>query len=320
MFRCYLGSKHWYYCFSFIWPDSMKPEAHFILLSAVKLLTTMKQLRNKESGSKIIFCVETVHMCVCESGADTVSVTWSRAAVCIPGASVSFFLGRDSGNPPRTRIEAACQRLHALASRVFQTPATQRTNRTASTAEDQVVGGLQGSWVSCGVRDNSHSGCFWGTLCPSGKTYVDLGANWLCCLLLCRFSKFAETFRSYFYKSEQVMMFHTENKCGFSGNEWNFSWLSCAHDGTSSINSNKPELESCKSSTQVYNWDLNCYCWIWHLNPTQYNSCQVDEVTQTDSTIKTLTSLDNFQNQTFTVYNTIYKLLYPLYDPAVICS
>lgn len=33
--------------------------------------------------------------------------------------SAAFFSGRDSGNPPRTRIETTCQRLDTLASRAL---------------------------------------------------------------------------------------------------------------------------------------------------------------------------------------------------------
>ena len=71
----------------------------------------------------------------------------------------AFALGRGSGNPPRTRSEAACQRLDALASRALSDP-----RRTKEQTEQRVlprirlyVQGFLGNGKSCGVRDISWS-------------------------------------------------------------------------------------------------------------------------------------------------------------------
>lgn len=108
-------------------------------------------------------------------GLTTVCV-WLWYLFLEPAFTLSFF----SGKPPRTRSAAACQRLHAPASSSFRHPPHKRTNGTASTAEDQVVGaGTSGKLGWCGVRDRSPRGLFlrdstsfWENICGSVDTNV----------------------------------------------------------------------------------------------------------------------------------------------------
>lgn len=93
-------------------------------------------------------------VCSYESG---VSAAWSRAEVFISLSLSGFFLrtwlwksskDTDRNNLPTPR--------HSRQQSSFRHPLHKRTNRTASTAVDQVVGpGLLGNWASCGVRDRS---------------------------------------------------------------------------------------------------------------------------------------------------------------------
>lgn len=104
--------------------ETWQHETRGSLDSVISCQTThnnQTRVKNKEAGSET-----RVFVTVWESG-----VTWSRAVVFIPGASLSFFLGRDSGNPPKTQSEAPCQRLHTLASRMFQTPAAQKSKQNS---------------------------------------------------------------------------------------------------------------------------------------------------------------------------------------------
>lgn len=128
-------------------------------------------------------------VCSYESG---VSAAWSRAEVFISLSLSGFFLrtwlwksskDTDRNNLPTPR--------HSRQQSSFRHPLHKRTNRTASTAVDQVVGpGLLGNWASCGVRDRSPRWLFFAGHCsPAGGTYVGVWTQRLCGWFLIKFEE-----------------------------------------------------------------------------------------------------------------------------------
>ena len=142
-----------------------------------------KPLKTLTSPARFLSCVwQVISVCVCvcvcvccyESGCRVCScnVQQSGGIYFWSQCSLYFSSGRDSGNPPRTRSEAACQRLAALASRALSDPRQpyKRTNRTASTAADQVVGArtsgkLGEPWGTWQVSVSGGRSTFWENIC-----------------------------------------------------------------------------------------------------------------------------------------------------------
>lgn len=145
--------------------ESFTPATPLILLSAVKHRWKIKRLAVKPEFFWWHW--------VCESGAEPVCVTLSRAVVFIPGT----WLWKPS--------------------------------------KDTEWGSMPTPPLSC-QQDLSD------TRCTKGQTEQRVPPR-----IRLKVLEFREARRAVGYeiKSEQLMMFYSENKRGLSGNEWNFLWL-----------------------------------------------------------------------------------------------
>lgn len=128
---------------------------------------------------------ECVFLCVCESGELCFRNMKQSVGISLESASALFLSsGRDSGSPPRTRSQAACQRPSQQSA--LKHPLHKRTNRTASTTADQVVGtGTSGKRGSRGLRDVREE-------LPSGEQMCTCREEGSLFVFLCRGTHFPE--------------------------------------------------------------------------------------------------------------------------------